>query len=99
MSPTGPITGALQARVGPRAVREVPLFSLAGQRAQTCNGENVSPGAERSSGAFNPQVDLITQRCKVDWLGQKGLSTVLQCFTLCFCIAISGDHDDWDVWP
>jgi hypothetical protein len=53
---------------------------------------------ERSSRAFNPLVDLITKRCKVNGLGQKRLRALLQRFTLRLRIAISGDHDDWDVW-
>ena len=60
--------------------------------------ESIAQHPERSSSAFNPLVDLITKRCKVDWLGQKRLSAVLQRLTLRLRIAIGGDHDDWDVW-
>ena len=55
--------------------------------------------SERSSGTLHSEVDFVTERCKVDGLGEKRLSAILQRLTLRFRIAISGDHDDRDVWP
>ena len=54
-------------------------------------------GPTRSRGAFNPDVDLIAERRKVDRLRQKRLSTALQRLALRLRIAVGSDHDDRDV--
>src|SRR5262245_35269440 len=47
-----------------------------------------------SGGTLDPRIDLAAKRYKIDRLGQKRLSTIFQCLSLCLGIAISGDHDD-----
>jgi hypothetical protein len=48
-------------------------------------------------GAFNPHIDLVAERYKVDRLGQKRLGAILQCLALRLHVAIGGDHDDRDI--
>src|SRR5450759_1761210 len=53
----------------------------------------------RSCGALNPRFDFAAKRPEIDRLGQKCLSAVLQRLTLRLRIAISSDHDDWNIRP
>src|SRR6476660_9794380 len=61
--------------------------------------ESIAQHPERSSSAFNPLVDLITKRCKVNGLGQKRLCTALQSLALCLGITIGSDHYNRNVGP
>ena len=48
-------------------------------------------------GVFNPLVNFIAERRKVDRLGQKRLSAVLERLTFRLCVSVGCDHDDWNV--
>ena len=61
--------------------------------------ESIAQHPERSSSAFNQDVDFITKHCEIDGFGQKRLRAVLQRLTLRVRVSIGGDHDHWDVWP
>ena len=52
-----------------------------------------------SCGAFNPHIDFAAERPEIDRLSQKRLGAVLQRLALRLRIAISSDHDDWNIRP
>ena len=52
---------------------------------------------ERSSSAFHPSVDLVTEHRKVYRLGQKRFSAALKRLALRLRIAVGGDHYDGNV--
>jgi hypothetical protein len=49
--------------------------------------------------ALNPRIDFVAERTKIDRLGKKGLSAILQRLALGLRIAIGRDHDNWNVRP
>src|SRR5215203_5829973 len=56
------------------------------------------PGFRRSCRTSKPHLDLIAQGTKIDWFGQQCFSAAVQGFLPGVGIAVSGYHDDGNVW-